>query len=129
MKKLLLITLIVASFGLGAQELPEISNDSISVMFQNLKNTNEYVVDINNSLRTHTQLIAASFLFEAAGAACFYYASQDNTSNKQRQTFNGIGGFSCVVGGVMFLCSYIPIWKKELTVDERGLVVRIPISK
>lgn len=128
MKKLLFFIFALLTISVKAQIVEPSPSDTTSVMFRNLMNTNARVAEINNDLRRHSQLALGAFAFEGVGALLFYYASNEN-NGKMRDAFQTYGAVSCAVGGVMFLCSYIPIWKKELTVDERGLVVRIPISK
>lgn len=86
------------------------------------------VADINNDLRLHAHLVAGSVALEAAGALLFFYSTQEN-DEKSAQAFQTCGTAACIAGGVLFLGSYIPLFRKELKVDERGLVVSIPLSQ
>lgn len=131
MKKLLFVILaIVFTTGMKAQETttPAMVSDTTSVMFQNLANTNARVAEINNDLRLHSQLALGAFAFEGVGALLFYYASNEN-KEKTRNAYQTYGAVACAAGAVMFVCSYIPIFKKEVKVDERGFVLSIPIDK
>lgn len=129
MKKLLFVFFALLTIGIKAQSVEPSPSDTTSVvMLQNLANTNARVAEINNDLRLHSQLALGAFAFEGVGALLFYYASNE-TKEKSQKAYQTYGAIACGVGAAMFICSYIPIFKKEVKVDERGLVVSIPIDK
>lgn len=128
MKKLITIALVLLTISVKAQSVEPSPSDTTSVMFKNLMNTNARVAEMNNDLRLHSQLAVGAFAFEGVGALLFCYASNES-NEKMRDAFRTYGAVSCAVGAAMFVCSYIPIFKKEVKVDERGLVVSIPIDR
>lgn len=92
--------------------------DSVSVMLRQLAATNAEVQYLNDCVRLHSQLALGSFVVEAVGGACLYLASKNGEIN-----LRNLGLGLCIAGGVGFLASYIPIWTKNIRLDERGLVV------
>ena len=124
-KYLLTIVALIATICLRAQAVSDTTKIVLQEPTVDLVQT---VADINNDLRLHAQLVTTSMALEGAGALLFYYASKED-NDKRREAFQTYGTISCVAGGILFVCSYIPIWRKELKVDERGLVLSIPISK
>ena len=124
-KHLLLIVALIATIGLRAQAV----SDTAKVVLQEPVDLYQTVAEINNDLRLHAQLSYASFAFEGVGALMFYLSTNDKNTDKQRRSYETYGAILCGAGGVLFIASYLPIWRKELKVDERGLVVSIPLSK
>ena len=124
-KHLLLIVALMATIGLRAQAV----SDTAKVVLQEPVDLYQTVAEINNDLRLHAQLSYASFAFEGVGALMFYLSTNDKNTDKQRKSYETYGAILCGAGGVLFIASYLPIWRKELKVDERGLVVSIPLSK
>lgn len=124
-KHLLLIVALMATIGLRAQAV----SDTAKVVLQEPVDLYQTVAEINNDLRLHAQLSYASFAFEGVGALMFYLSTNDKNTDKQRRSYETYGAILCGAGGVLFIASYLPIWRKELKVDERGLVVSIPLSK
>lgn len=140
MKRLLLIAaLALAALTMRAQN-PNRDNpspvpvDSVSVMLRHLANTNAEVQQINENLRLHSQIALGSFAFVGVSALCFYQMANlavPSTHggmaqyNKDMKSLKTIGIATGVIGGVGFLCSYIPIWTKSVRLDVRGLVIDI----
>ena len=124
MKKLLLIAaLALAALTMRAQtpngyNPSPVPVDSVSVMLRQLAATNAEVQYLNDCVRLHSQLALGSFVVEAVGGACLYLASKNGEIN-----LRNLGLGLCIAGGVGFLASYIPIWTKNIRLDERGLVV------
>jgi hypothetical protein len=141
MKKLLLIAalVLVAAFGVKAQNPnrdnpSRVPTDSVSIMLRHLANTNAEMQYINDNLRLHSQLSIGSFAFMGVSALCFYQMAnlEVPTShsgmvqyNKDIKSLKTIGIVTGIIGGVGFICSYIPIWTKKIKVDNRGLVINI----
>ena len=127
MKKLLLIAALVlaAAFGVKAQNPnrdnpSQVPADSVSVMLRQLAATNAEVQYLNDCVRLHSQLALGSFVVEAAVGVCLYLASKNSETN-----LRNLGLGLCIAGGVGFLASYIPIWTKNIRLDERGLVISL----
>ncbi len=130
MKKLILtVALTAMAFGAKAQTVSktETANDSISVMFRSLQNTNKELVYINDNLRLHSQITFGSFALEGIGAACLLLSSpvaMQGFSDMEPLAKLGVG--FCVAGGIGFICSYIPIWTNKVHLDQRGFVIDLP---
>lgn len=140
MKRLLLIAaLALAALTMRAQnpnlaKSKPVPSDSVSVMIRHLANTNAEVQYLNESLRLHSQIALGSFAFVGVSALCFYQMANlavPSTHggmaqyNKDMKSLKTIGIATGVIGGVGFLCSYIPIWTKSVRIDERGLVISL----
>ena len=131
MKKLLLLALVLLSISSIAQSV----NDSTSVaLIQNIQDTQQYVVEINNALRNHARLAVAGIACEAVGTVCLWYGNNGDYAFKDKHktelaSIRKGGAVFCIAGGVLFIASYVPLWRKELKVDERGITLAIPISK
>lgn len=127
MKKIFLIAALVIAASIGAKaQAPQMPADSVSVMLRHIANTNAEVLYINDCLRLHSQIALGSFVLEGIGAACILLSSSSPNisqgfSNMEPLAKLGIG--LCAVGGLGFVCSYIPIWTGKIKVDGRGLVV------
>lgn len=126
MKRLIIIAAlaIVAAIGAKAQT-PAMPTDSVSVMFQHLANTNAEVAYLNDNLRLHSQLALGSFALEGIGAACLMLSSSSAISQgfADMEPLAKLGIGLCAIGGIGFICSYIPIWTSKVNVDERGIIV------
>lgn len=126
MKKVLLLAALVLAAAFVKAQNPNRDNpspvpaDSVSVMLRQLAATNAEVQYLNDCIRLHSQLALGSFVIEAAGGACLYLASKNSETN-----LRNLGLGLCIAGGVGFLASYIPIWTKNIRLDERGLVISL----
>jgi hypothetical protein len=134
MKKLLLFILALVSLSsVKAQDVQPTDTTSV-VLLNRLQTTESHLVDINNSLRYHAQLMAGAFALEGLGAVCLLAGTGRSAEYQEKHAeelsaYRASGAVFCVLGGVMYIASYIPIWRKELKVDERGITLSIPISK
>lgn len=146
MKKLILIVALTAmAFGVNAQTISktEIANDSISVMFRSLQNTNKELVYINDNLRLHSQIALGSIAMVGVSAFSFYRSSiaeatgtttyhngpngsWAETPTDYRKVWRTVGITTGIIGAVGFVCSYIPIWTSKVHLDQRGLVIDLP---
>lgn len=130
MKRLVIIAVLLAvAIGIKAQtpSAPQMETDSVSVMLRHLANTNAEVAYLNESLRLHSQLALGSFALEGIGVACLLFSSP-NLGNgiAEMEPLAKLGLGLCVVGGIGFICSYIPIWTSKVRMDNRGLVISLP---
>ena len=140
MKKLLLIAaLALTALTMRAQNPngynpSPVPSDSVSVMLRHLANTNAEVQYLNESLRLHSQIALGSFAFVGVSALCFYQMANLAVPSthggmaqydKDMKALKTIGIATGVIGGVGFLCSYLPIWTKEIKFDNRGLVISL----
>lgn len=134
MKRLFIIAalMLAAAFGLKAQDPTrdnpsQYPSDSVSVMLRHLADTNKEVAYMNDCLRLHSQLALGSFALEGIGAACLLLSSPVFTQGfSDMEPLAKLGVGLCVVGGVGFLCSYIPIWTNKVKMDNRGLIISLP---
>lgn len=136
MKKLLFIAaLALAAVTMRAQNpnrynLSPVASDSVSIMLRHLANTNAELNYINESLRLHSQLAVGSFASAGLSAFMFYLASTCDPPTPYNHTDTGktfriFGyGFAAASAG-LFVCSYIPIWTKNVKMDSRGLVISL----
>ena len=130
MKRLIVLAIltIVATIGLKAQTPTspkmETATDSISVLFQQLERTNEEVAYLNERLRIHSQFALGSFVLEGIGVACLLSSSSNILQGfSEMDRLAQLGFDLCVIGGIGFVLSYIPIWTKKIKIDERGLII------
>ena len=126
MKKLIIIAaLTLAALTMRAQtptgyNTSPVPADSVSVMLRHLANTNAEVQYLNENLRLHSQLALGSFALEALGGVCLWMAYYNYTKGMEN-----LGTALCIAGGIGFICSYIPIWTKDVRLDNRGLVISV----
>lgn len=132
MKRLLLFaTLALAALTMRAQNpngynLSPVPSDSVSVLLRHLADTNKEVAYINDCLRLHSQLALGSFALEGIGVACLLLSSPVVTQGlSDMDPLAKLGVGFCVVGGIGFICSYIPIWTQRVRLDGHGLVISL----
>ena len=125
MKRFLLIAaLALAAFSMRAQNpngynSSPVPADSVSIMLRHLANTNAEVQYLNESLRLHSQLAVGSFAAAGLSAFMFYIASTCDPPTHYGQVDSGKSfrifgyGFAAASAG-LFICSYIPIWTKNI---------------
>lgn len=128
MKRLVIIATLIVAAAIGAKaQTPQTSIDSVSVMLRHIANTNKEVAYMNDCLRLHSQLALGSFALEGIGAACLMLSSPVFTQGfSDMEPLAKLGVGLCVVGGIGFLCSYIPIWTNKVRMDNRGLIISLP---
>lgn len=133
MKRLVIIAAFtLAALTMRAQDpngynLSPVPSDSVSVMLRHIANTNKEVAYMNDCLRLHSQLALGSFALEGIGAACLMLSSPVFTQGfSDMEPLAKLGVGLCVVGGIGFLCSYIPIWTNKVRMDNRGLIISLP---
>lgn len=128
MKRLVIIATLIVAAAIGAKaQTPQHPVDSVSVMLRHIANTNKEVAYMNDCLRLHSQLALGSFAMEGIGAACLMLSSPIFTQSfSDMEPLAKLGVGLCVVGGIGFVCSYIPIWTSKIKVDNRGLIISLP---
>lgn len=109
-------------------------SDSVELLMKSLALTNIELRRTNSRVRTYATMTYTAIACEGMGALCFYLWGQQPTVAynsygqpyipERDDTLKDIGMGFCIVGGVIYLASYIPLFGRYLTVDERGLVVR-----
>ena len=109
-------------------------SDSVEVLMKSLALTNIELRRTNSRIRTYATMTYTAIACEGLGALCFYIWGLQPTIayNSYGQPYvparddslKDVGTAFCIVGGVIYLASYIPLFGRYLTVDERGLVVR-----
>ena len=119
------------------QITPQTASDSLKLIYNSVALTNLELQRTNNRLRTHAWMNYGALACECIGALCFYGWSQQPTvaynSHGQPYTparddllqYTGIG--FCVAGAVLAITSFIPLLKRNIAVDERGLVVKVKL--
>lgn len=127
MKRLVIIATLIVAAAIGAKtQTPQHPVDSVSVMLRHIANTNKEVAYMNDCLRLHSQLALGSFALEGIGAACLMLSSPIFTQSfSDMEPLAKLGVGLCVVGGIGFVCSYIPIWTSKIKVDNRGLIISL----
>lgn len=138
MKRILLMAaLLAAALGARAQQ-----QDTTSIMLQHLARTNYNVQHINDALRTHSTMAVSSVALGGFAAFCFARMAKYDPNvevdavwvgNRHKTIYPArwhdewkVGGIvAASVSGVLFLCSYIPIWTQKVKLNERGLVIEL----
>ena len=128
MKRLVIIATLIVAAAIGAKaQTPQHPVDSVSVMLRHIANTNKEVAYMNDCLRLHSQLALGSFALEGIGAACLMLSSPIFTQSfSDMEPLAKLGIGLCTIGGIGFICSYIPIWTSKIKVDNRGLIISLP---
>lgn len=129
MKRLVIIAALIIAAVVGVKgqtpTTPQTETDSVSIMLRHLANTNAEVAYLNDNLRLHSQLALGSFALEGIGVACLLFSSPNIGGGfAEMKPLAKLGFGLCVVGGVGFLCSYIPIWTNKVKIDGRGLIIQ-----
>ena len=109
-------------------------SDSVELLMKSLALTNIELRRTNSRIRTYATMTYTAIACEGLGALCFYIWGQQPTIAynsygepyvpARDDSLKDVGTAFCIVGGVIYLASYIPLFGRYLTVDERGLVVR-----
>ena len=122
MKKLLFIAalMVAALFGRAQQ-----TADSVSVMFRHLKDTNAEVVMLQKTLVKHAAMVGAGGATMLVGTLLVFngMTSEEGTPGTD-ETFIKAGMAATAIGAAILCASFIPLAKKGVTLDGRGLVVR-----
>ena len=121
MKKIIIIAMLVAvSSSAMAQDTILTLND--------LRNTNEAVITINDALRRHAKMAMAGTAVTALGTILLatHSSSGDVQHDKNMQTLYA----ATVTGGLLLVAaSYTPLLRNKIRFDGRGLVFDIPQKK
>lgn len=130
---------VVSGFKIKDSELNTVTlNDSVRLLMKSLALTNLELRRTNVRIRTHAYMTLGAVALEGIGAAFLYLYASDSPSiayNSYGQPYvpakddslKNIGTACCIIGGVAYLASFIPLIGQHLTADERGLVVRAKI--
>lgn len=126
MKKLVILAALVLAALIMKAQAPA---DSVSVMFQHLKDTNAATAQLNKDIKTHAVMACGGGAVMTAGL--LYAANMKEDINGEpildgRRIRTGL----CIasVGAAVLVLSVIPISRNSVTLDECGLVVRLKVK-
>jgi amino acid permease len=98
----------------------EMPNDSVSIMFHSLQNTNAEMARLNRAYNTHATMISIGGALQLIGTGMTLLSSNESMQK--------VGMISSLVGMGFVVLSILPM-PKGVSVDERGLVVDLPSKK
>lgn len=113
-------------------------SDSVRLLMKSLALTNIELRRADSRMSTHAYMTYSAVAIEGLGALCFYAYSRQTPSiaynsygepyvPARDELLRKIGTACCIIGGVVWIASYIPLIGPHITADERGLVVRAKI--
>ena len=121
MKRLLIIAALTVAALVGRAQSEA---DSVSVMLRHLKDTNEEFVRVNESLKTHAALIGVGGATMLAGTLLSLQGTSElEMGQEQGAKLVKAGSWMSVVGVAFIAASFIPLTRKGVQLDGRGLVV------
>ncbi|MBO6023415.1 MAG: hypothetical protein J6P83_00995 [Bacteroidales bacterium] len=116
--------LMAVALGVKAQSptvtKTEIPNDSVSIMFHSLQNTNAEMARLNQAYNTNATMISVGGALQLIGTGMTLLSSNESMQK--------VGMVSSLVGMGFVVLSILPM-PKGVSVDERGLVVDLPSKK
>jgi uncharacterized NAD-dependent epimerase/dehydratase family protein len=123
-KFVIFAVLMAVALGVKAQSptitKTEMPNDSVSIMFHSLQNTNAEMARLNRAYNTNATMISIGGALQLIGTAMTFYGPNE--------TAKKVGMISSVVGMGFVALSILPM-PKGVSVDERGFVVDLPSKK
>ena len=123
-KFVIFAVLMAVALGVKAQSptvsKTEMPNDSVSIMFHSLQNTNAEMARLNRAYNTHAAMISIGGALQLIGTGMTLLSSNESMLK--------VGMISSLVGMGFVALSFLPM-PKGVSVDERGLVVDLPSKK
>lgn len=120
MKKLVILAVLIFAALIMKAQSPA---DSVSVMLRHLQTTNAELVRVNENVKLHGLMVAGGGAVMTAG---LLYATKrvgnfENAHLDETRVRTGL--LVTAAGAAIVVASVIPLAKKGVTLDERGLVV------
>lgn len=121
MKKLVILAALIFAALIMKAQAPV---DSVSVMLRHLQTTNAELVRVNENLKTHAALVGVGGATMLAGTLLSLQGTSELEIGYERGAkLVKTGTWMSAVGVAFIAASFIPLAKKGVTLDERGLVV------
>ena len=128
MKKLILFAalMMAAVAGANAQATKEpMPNDSVSVMFRHLEQTNDAMLSLDKAMKTHAVMVAGGSLVMFGGLAYAIHRYEQPYPLEPSMTADGLrtGLMVAAAGAVVVAASFIPLARSRVKIDGRGLII------